>query len=177
MPPAEKPTTNPPEVVVIPAAAHVPAAVSIAVAEPSRPPQITSGDPRIPSLERRIDDNDWRGIATELGTLDEVGTLPPTLGLLSALAHHEASDERSHEAMMASVRCVAALMSLPDDSKIAGVIARRLLRKNPVRFRDRRAPTARASIAIMVVTLLLGGTAGWLLSGGWTVVHALLRAR
>jgi hypothetical protein len=67
------------------------------------------------------------------------------------------------------------LLGVAPDGSIAGVIARRLLRTNPVRFRDRKAPPARISILIVVVTLVLGGTVGWLLSGGWSVVRSLLR--
>ncbi len=141
---------------------------------PPSPPPDAMAEERIAPIERRIRDNDWRGLAADLGPLAEVGKLPPTLGLIAALSHHELTPEGDHEAVVVGVRCVAALMNLPEDSAIAGVVARRMFRKNPVRFSERKAPPARVSILIVAATLLLGGAVGWLLSGGWGVVRAML---
>jgi hypothetical protein len=136
---------------------------------------VSNEDARVAPLERRIQDNDWRGISMDLGPLSEAGKLPPNLGLLAALAHHEVALEGSHEAIVVGVRCVASLLRLPEDSAIAGVVARRMFRKNPVKFSERKAPPARVSILIVAVTLLLGGTVGWLMSGGWGFLRNLLR--
>ena len=159
-------------------------AISAVVADkaPSTPPSdaprqdpVVSADPRMEAVERRINDNDWKGIVSELGSLDEVGRLPPNLGLVAALAHHEADSAGNQEAVAVGIRCMAAILNVPENSRTAGVIARRLFRKFPVRFRERKAPPARVSVLIMVVTLVLAGTVGWLLSGGWGVVRSLLR--
>jgi len=142
--------------------------------EDARQPPVRSADPRIDALERRINVNDWSGIVVELGTLEAVGRLPPNLGLVAALAHHETNPDGNQEAVDIGVRCMAALLNVPETSRTASVVARRLFRKNPVSFRQRKAPPARTSVLIMLITLVLGGTVGWLLSGGWSVVRRLV---
>ena len=128
---------------------------------------VLNGDPRLLGLEQRIQNNDWRGIAADLGPLDAVATLPPNLGLLGALAHHELAGEGDQQAVAIGIRCVASILGLPEKGAMAGVIGRRLFRKNPVRFRERKAPTARVSTLIILATLAFGSGAGWLASGGW----------
>jgi hypothetical protein len=157
-------------------------ALSTIIAEKSRtepPPEdkharVMSADTRLEALERRMADNDWGGIVSDLGSIEDAGRLPPNLGLAVALAHHELESEGNQDAVGIGVRCVAALLGVPENSRTAGIIGRRLFRKNPVRFREREAPPARVSVLIVVVTLVLGGTVGWLLSGGLAVVRRLL---
>jgi hypothetical protein len=140
----------------------------------SSPAADLNGDLRLAAMERRIRDNDWRGIARDLGGLDELGKLPPNLGLLGALAHHEITDDGSQDAVLVGVRCVASILGVSDQGAMAGVIARRLFRKNPVRFAERKAPKARTSLLIVIATLVFGGGVGWLASGGSrTVLHAV----
>jgi hypothetical protein len=136
--------------------------------------RVMSTDTRLDALERRMADNDWKGIASDLGSLEDAGRLPPNLGLAVALAHHELEGEGNQEAVAIGVRCMAALLGMPETSRTAGLLARRLFRKNPVRFRERKAPPPRVSLFIVAVTLVLGGTVGWLLSGGAGVVRRLL---
>jgi hypothetical protein len=143
------------------------------VTEPAEVHKVTA-DPRLDALERRVKDNDWRGIAKDLGPVSEIGSLPPNLGLLAALAHHEMNDEGDQEAVSVGVRCVASMLGVPEHGAMAGVIARRLFRKNPVRFRERQAPKARTSFIIVAVTLMLGGAVGWLSSGGSRTVMQLV---
>jgi len=128
--------------------------------------QITNQDPRIEALEKLLDGNDWQGIGKELGSLDDVGKLPPNLGLIAALAHNEAQEAGHSEASEIAIRCMAALLGVSESSSVARVLARRVLRKNPVRLMDRKAPPARVSILIVVLTLLAGGGVGWLASSG-----------
>ena len=145
-------------------------------APPAPAPVATAkGEPRLLPLDRMINDNDWRAVSQELGPLADAEKLPPNLALLAAIAHRETSEQEGQEAITVGVRAMAKLLGVPDDGAIAGVVARRLLRTNPVRFRDRKAPPARISILIALVTLALGGTVGWLLSGGWSVVRYWLR--
>ncbi|HEX7602550.1 MAG TPA: hypothetical protein VF316_13130 [Polyangiaceae bacterium] len=132
-------------------------------------------EPRLLPLDRMINDNDWRAVSYELGPLADAGKLPPSLALLAAIAHRETSEQEGQEAIAVGVRAMAKLLGVPDDGAIAGVVARRLLRTNPVRFRDRKAPPPRVSILIAIMTLVVGGTVGWLLSGGWSVVRHWLR--
>lgn len=141
------------------------------------PPRVSAAprvEPRLIPLDRMINDNDWRAVAKELGP-PSAGALPPTLALLAAIAHRETSEAGGQDSISVGVDAVAALLGLPPDGAIAGVVARRLLRTNPVRFRDRKAPPARISILIVLLTLVVGGTVGWLLSGGWIAVRNLFR--
>jgi hypothetical protein len=137
--------------------------------------KITSQDPRYEPLEKLLDLNDWKKIGAELGSLDDVGKLPPNLGLVAALAHNENAKEGDPAAAAIAIRCMAGLLGVSDDSPIARVLARRMLRKNPVKFRDRQAPPAKTSLLIVLLTLVLGGGVGWLASiGSWTRIARML---
>jgi hypothetical protein len=137
--------------------------------------RVTSQDPRYEPLEKLLDLNDWKKISDELGPLDELGKLPPNLGLLAALAHNEKAKEGDPEAATTAIRCMAGLLGVNEDSPIARVLARRMLRKNPVKLRDRQAPPARTSLLIVLVTLVGGGGVGWLASAGsWRVIARML---
>jgi hypothetical protein len=139
------------------------------------PVKVTSQDPRYEPVEKLLDVNDWKQIAAELGPLEEVGKLPPNLGLVAALAHNENAKGGDHEAAGIAIRCMAGLLGVAEDSPIARVLARRMLRKNPVKLRERQAPPARTSLLIVLLTLVIGGGVGWLVSlGSWRgIAHAL----
>lgn len=169
--------------VVVPKAAESPGFVESSVVPvgepgPAAPRKVTSQDPRYEPLEKLLDANDWRKIGAELGPLDAVGKLPPNLGLVAAVAHNESAKEGDPEAAAVAIRCMAGLLGVAEDSAIARVLARRLLRKNPVRMRDREAPAARTSLLIVLVTLIVGGGVGWLASlGSWRAIAQLLHLR
>ena len=134
--------------------------------------KITSQDPRFEPLEKLLELNDWKKIGAELGPTSELGKLPPNLGLLAALAHNENAKDGDPDAVAAAIRCMAGLLGVSDDSPIARVLARRMLRKNPVKLSERQAPPARTSFLIVLVTLALGGGVGFVASAGsW---HAAL---
>ncbi len=134
--------------------------------------KITSQDPRYEPLEKLLDLNDWKKIGTELGAMSDVGKLPPNLGLLAALAHNENAKDGDPDAAAAAIRCMASLLGVSEDSPIARVLARRMLRKNPVKLSERQAPPARTSFLIVLITLALGGGVGFVASAGsW---HAAL---
>jgi hypothetical protein len=129
-------------------------------------------DARLDAAAKVIATGDWRALAEALGPLDQATTLPPTLGLLCALAHHEtASDESAQAANELAIRCVGGLFSVAPSSAISMVIAKRLLRKNPVTWRARPAPPAKTSILIVALTLVVGGGVGWLLTSN--VIHVV----
>ena len=151
-----------------------PAEDSDAADKPTDKPakKITSQDPRFEPLEKLLDLNDWKKIGAELGPTSELGKLPPNLGLLAALAHNENAKDGDPDAVAAAIRCMAGLLGVSDDSPIARVLARRMLRKNPVKLSERQAPPARTSFLIVLVTLALGGGVGFVASAGsW---HAAL---
>ncbi len=163
--------------VAVPKAAP-PADDDDAETKPLQPPSVksvTSQDPRYEPLEKLLDANDWRKIAVELGPMSHIGKLPPNLGLVAALAHNENAKDGDPEAIVTAIRCMSGLLGVAEDSPIARVLARRLLRKNPVRIRDRQAPPARTSLLIVLATLLVGGGVGWITSiGSWRgILHAL----
>jgi hypothetical protein len=151
--------------------------VDTAVEKPVDMParKITSQDPRYEPLEKLLDLNDWKKIGAELGTISDVGKLPPNLGLLAALAHNENAKDGDPDAAAAAIRCMAGLLGVSEDSPIARVLARRMLRKNPVKLSERQAPPARTSFLIVLITLALGGGVGFVASAGsWhAVLHTL----
>ncbi len=135
--------------------------------------KITSQDPRYEPIEKLLDLNDWKTITSELGPMSDVGKLPPNLGLLAALAHNETQKDGDPDAVATAIRCMAALLGVADESPIARVLARRMLRKNPVKLSERKAPPAKTSLLIVLATLVGGGGIGWLASAGsW---HAIAR--
>ena len=128
---------------------------------------VTSADPRIEAVEAALAMGDWKQVAKELGPVDKAGALPPNLGLICAVAHHETStDEDATGASEVAIRCAAAIFGVAPESRLAVMLAKRLLRKNPVTWRHRPAPPARVSILIVALTLAIGGGVGWLLSSG-----------
>lgn len=140
--------------------------------------KITSQDPRYEPLEKLLDLNDWKKISDELGPMSDVGKLPPNLGLLAALAHNESAKDGNPDAAAAAIRCMAGLLGVGDDSPIARVLARRMLRKNPVKLTERQAPAARTSLLIVLVTLVLGGGVGFVASAGsWREIAHILHLR
>lgn len=171
---------EPPEPTLVdPAAAvedNAPADDEDAETTPLAPPgKITSQDPRYEPLEKLLDANDWKKIGVELGSMADIGKLPPNLGLVAALAHNENAKDGDPEAVATAIRCMAGLLGLPEGSPIARVLARRMLRKNPVRIRDRQAPPARTSLLIVIATLLVGSGVGWLASiGSWQGILRML---
>lgn len=137
-------------------------ATSEEAAAPSR--SITNVDPRFEHIEPLVTVNDWKGVAARLGAVSEAGKLQPNLGLIAAVAHNEIAEEGDQEARELAIRCTAGLLGIAPESEIVRILSRRLLRKNPVRFRERPAPPARLSLLIIAVTLALGAGAGWLFS-------------
>lgn len=140
--------------------------------------KITSRDPRYEPLEKLLDANDWKKIGAELGPMDEIGKLPPNLGLLAALAHNEVAKDGDPDAAAAAIRCMAGLLGVEEESPIARVLARRMLRKNPLKLTERQAPPARTSLLIVLVTLVVGGGVGFVASAGsWNAVAHMLHLR
>jgi hypothetical protein len=139
---------------------------------------VTSRDPRYEPIEKLLDLNDWKTITSELGPMEDVGKLPPNLGLLAALAHNEATKDGDPDAVATAIRCMASVLGVAEDSPIARVLARRMLRKNPVKLSERKAPPAKTSVLIVLATLVGGGGIGWLASeGSWHAIARLLHLR
>lgn len=145
--------------------------------EPKRP-TVTSSDPRLRAVEPAVSAGDWKQVADVLGPNENAGNLPPTLGLVYALArkeieHDEAANTRDPGTNQLAIRCMAGLFGVEPDSPIALVLAKRLLRKNPVGWRQRPAPSAKVSILFVALAIVIGSAIGWVASGGY--VHLRFR--
>jgi hypothetical protein len=139
------------------------------------PPATDGRDPRHVTLEKLLDLNDWKQIGVALDSFGDPAALPPNLGLVAALAHNENAKDGDPDAVVNAIRSMAALLGVSEGSPMARVLARRMLRKNPVRFSERKAPAARTSLLIVLATLVVGGGVGWLASiGSWRGIAALL---
>jgi hypothetical protein len=137
---------------------------------------MTTNDPRLAHLEALLDKNDWQRVHAELGVTDSSAPLPPNLQLVASIAAYELAKEGDSAAVSAAIRAMAALLGVAENSPVARVLARRLLRKNPARITERAAPPARTSALIVVIALLLGGAVGLVVAGASPVelVKALL---
>ncbi len=136
---------------------------------------VTVSDPRLEEIEPFLRAGDWDSVLKVLGPPENAGRLPPNLGLIYALARKEkepvgaTTDARAAKGMDVTdlaIRCTAGLIGVPADSALALVVAKRLIRKNPVGWQQRPAPPASVSAIIIVIALVLGGTIGWLVATG-----------
>lgn len=125
---------------------------------------IAAPDARVAKIEPLVARNDWKLVADMLGPVEDAATLPPNLGIVAAIAHNELAKDGIPEARVLAIRSMAALLGMPAESELVRVITRRLLRKNPIAFRQRQAPPAKTSFLIIVVVLILGSATGWFLS-------------
>ena len=93
------------------------------------------------ALASHVNRNDWQTVARQLGPLNETKTLSPTLQLLAAIAHNEAMKDGTPEAVAVAIRATSRLLGVPEESPLARVLARRLLRKTPpISANARRRP-------------------------------------
>src|SRR5205085_535678 len=74
---------------------------------------VTNVDPRLEEIEPAIDRGDWAAVVKSLGPVDAAGRLPPQLGLLFAVAHHEtAKEDEKGGANEMAIRCAAGLFGV-----------------------------------------------------------------
>lgn len=128
---------------------------------------VTNRDPRVDEVETALRRNDWDGVLRALGPADSAGRLPPNLGLIYAIARKEKETEASKgsEATELAIRCAAGLLGVTVDSPLALVVAKRIVRKNPVSWQKAPA-SAGLSAVFMIIALVLGGGIGWLVATG-----------
>ncbi len=137
---------------------------------------VTNVDPRLETIEPAIAAGDWASVARQLGDDATAGRLPPNLGLLYALARKEAGNEKAPPREGAdlnalAIRCMAGLFGVPEQSAVALVLAKRLLRTNPVAWQQRPAPPAKVSLLFVALAIVVGGGFGWALSMGYVRFH------
>jgi hypothetical protein len=151
----------------------------------SEPPQPRSvpplvaipADPRLASLEPLVDGARWADVCDALGPPESATELPPRLGLLYAVARKEvAGSGSSGDADQLAIAAAGALLGLPATSPIALLVAKRILRRNPVTWRSAPAPRAGTSALIIVAAALVCGLLGTALApGGVGWLRSLLR--
>jgi len=134
----------------------------------SRRGEVTNVDPRIEALEPLLRAGDWDGVLTQLGPANEAGKLPPNLGLIYAIARKEkeTTESKGSEATELAIRCAAGLLGVAPDSPVALLVAKRIVRKNPVAWQKAPAPRATVSAIIILVAVVIGGLIGWLVATG-----------
>jgi hypothetical protein len=135
--------------------------------------RVTNVDPRLEALEPLLRAADWDGVIKQLGSPDEAGKLPPNLGLLYAIARKEkeTSESKGSDATELAIRCTAGLLGTAPESPVALVVAKRIVRKNPVAWQKAPAPRASVSAIIILVAIAIGGLVGWLVATGRLQVH------
>lgn len=112
---------------------------------------------------------DWDAILRSLGAGDDPSKLPPNLGLLWAIARREKmnpDDPQVATVTAVATRCAAAILGVHETNSIAPMVAKRLLRRNPVSWAKTPAPSPWVSAFIMIAALVVGSGIGWILSGG-----------
>lgn len=118
-------------------------------------------------LEPLVVRGEWQAVLKRLGPAESAGELPPKLALIHALAQKESSEGADDtRANLLGIRAIAALLGTKPESQLALNIAKRLLRRNPIAWRQRKAPKAPIRIAVVVVALAGGSVVGWLAGPG-----------
>lgn len=140
---------------------------------PSFPHSVTSDDPRLAEIELALAASDWDHVAGALGPADAAARLPPNLGVILAVAlkEKERGEVSPIDLTELAIRCCAKLFGVDPASPIALVLAKRLLRKNPVAWQKKPAPPPRTSFLIIAIGLFVGCTIGWAVSFGYIRFH------
>jgi hypothetical protein len=143
---------------------------------PGDPVKILVRDPRVEAVESAINAGDWNQVLAKLGPTQDAGKLPPNLGILYAIAMKEKQrdDAASRELTDLAIRCTSGVLGLDARSPIALLIAKRLLRTNPVAWRQRPAPRPWISMLIVLGGLLVGAALSFLISFGYLQIHVRL---
>jgi hypothetical protein len=162
-PPANESTSN-----LRPKVSHRPAIEAVPTAHRALSTNVvTNLDPRLEQIEPIIDEGNWHTVGKQLGTLEETGRLPPTLGLIAAVAHTEIAGEAGcPEASDLAIRCMTGVFGIKNDSAIGRVLAKRLLRRNQRAAPVRAAVPASVAFVLFAVFLAIGLIGGYLIGSG-----------
>jgi hypothetical protein len=123
-----------------------------------------SADARLLRIEPLVARSAWDQVLVELTHERE---LTPLLTLIRLIARREidpSSDAQArHAAAHEATSAVATLLGVTDESPLALVVAKRLLRKNPRDLRSRHASTG-VSVGIIVAGVVIGVGLGFVLT-------------
>lgn len=115
-------------------------------------------DRKLLELEPYLATGNWDKVLETLSAEEE---LPPQLALVLALAQRERDKGDAHPEQVA-IAAMAALLGVPEDNEAAVLLAKRILRRNPVAWQQRRAPRAYVSVLIVLLIAVLGAAVGYL---------------
>jgi hypothetical protein len=128
---------------------------------PARTGGLAGYDEKLAEVEQLLASTRWDRV---VAALEKDESLSPPLALLYAVALKELGAGGDPEGL--AIRSVAALLCVPEDSETALLIAKRLLRTNPVTWQTRRAPSAKVSVGIVLLVALIGALIGFLVGPG-----------
>ncbi len=155
LPPIRVSAPPPPDPLVNRTASTLPA--------PGEAPSLETFTQDLAEVEPLLAAGNWDAVIEALSQRD---TLPPPLALLYAVALNERGGKGDPHGL--AIRAAAALLCVPDTSETALVVAKRLLRTNPVAWKKRSAPSAGLSIFIVLTVATVGALVGFLVGpGGW----------
>jgi hypothetical protein len=127
-------------------------------------------DPRLSEVEPLLRGGNWEQVLQVLGPAEAAASLPPSLALLYSVARKEreaigdvAGDV---DATALAIRSAATLLGVAEGSALALVVAKRVVRQNPVAWQKRRAPPAKVSALIMIAALVISSLVAWLVFSG-----------
>jgi hypothetical protein len=146
-------------------------------AEEPQPLSLHWQDPRIQAVELLVRDSEWQKVCAELGPIEKLSELPPALVLVYAVARKELGDEGDDTALnMQAIAAMKELVGAGQDSDVALMLTKRLLRRTPVAWRRRPVPHSGYRVTLMVVALALGIVAGWAMGPGSITLREFLDA-
>jgi hypothetical protein len=123
--------------------------------------------PTLEAVEPLLAKGSYQAICDLLGPLDRAEQLGPELALIYATASKEATSSGAEEDVNpVAIRSVATLLGVSEDSRTALMVAKRILRRNPVVWQKRKAPGAPVRVALIILGLAVGIVGGWLAGPG-----------
>jgi len=131
---------------------------------PSSPPRredLVRYNARLLSTEPLLREGRWEDVRKHLASEEQ---LPPQLALVYAIAQKETNDTTGNPEQVA-IRAAATLLGVPEGHAAALVVAKRLLRRNPVAWQNRQ-PSTKTSILWIVAIAVVGALVGYVLSPG-----------
>jgi hypothetical protein len=144
---------------------------------PDEAPALPDAAALLGSVEPLVQQNRWDEIVTTLGPSARAEKLPPALALIYAMALAETAGSRStSDANLIAIRSVATLLAVPTESSTALMVAKRVMRRNPIAWRRRPAPRAPIRMALVIVALALGIVSGWLVGPSGIRLQEILEA-
>jgi hypothetical protein len=122
-------------------------------------------DTRLLKYEALVERNAWEQLSEEIAREQN---LSPELRLLAVVAQREtlSANEKQDGARLTqeAIAVVAELLNVPPASPMALVIGKRLLRKNPAGWANRKQPSAGMSVGVLLGGIAAGAGVGWLVT-------------